>query len=200
MLTMARVRLTIAPSMTTGTAVHDWLPGPLTVNAMPLSAEELKQLYASNLALTGEDVEELSLALPYLGDVLSPEQFRVFVRTKMAIVRGPGVASGKERTVAAVADLCGSSSARVVADLRRAVNALSPEDYEKAYRRLAELTKKRGAFRRRAALIGRLAQGAPNWAAAVAARDGVHGGASVPGDAVAAWEWMLARQGRVFSD
>lgn len=199
----------MASGMSTGIATHAWLPGPLMVEEMPLSVEEVEQLYASNLALTREDAEELSLALPYLGDVLDPEQFRAFARRKMETKRTPANgeeaasaadgsserAGSSERTVAAVADLCGSSSAKVVTSLRTAVFALAPESYEAAYRRLAELSGKRGAFRMRAALMARLAPAAPNWAAAVAARWGVHGGGNVPGDVVAAWEWRRSQQG-----
>lgn len=171
---------------------------------MPLSVDELQQLYASNLILSEEDVSELSQPLPYLGDVLNPDQFVTFVRERMIVLPAAGSSSAtrdedtettSRRSLAAVADLCGLSSAKVVANLRKAVFDLSPEAYETAYDRLADLSGKRLAYRRRSALIAKLAQAAPNWAAAIAARKGTHAGGSIPGNAVAAWEWRQAQQG-----
>jgi hypothetical protein len=188
--------------MTAGVSAHDWLPGPLT-GQMPLSIDELQQLYASNLVLTEEDISELSQVLPYLGDVLSPEQFRAFVLKRWTVIKGDlgsqftpeeNVAATSERTLAAVADLCGSSSAKVVVNLRKAVYELSSVDYQAAYERLADLSRKRDAYRKRTALIGKLAQAAPNWAAAITARKGAHAGGNIPGDAVAAWNWQQARE------
>lgn len=196
-------RSTITTIMTEDVSPHDWLPGPLTAGSMPLSVEEIQHLYASNLVLTEEDVSELSQALPYLGDILSPEHFGDFVRKRMIVLPSTlsssdadeGTQATSKRTLAAVADLCGSSSAKVVANLRNAVYALSLEAYEAAYARLVDLSDKRKAYRRRNALIATLAQAAPNWAAEIVARRGAHARGEVPGDVIAAWRWRQAQQG-----
>lgn len=171
---------------------------------MPLSTDELQELYASNLLLTPEDVAELSQALPYLGDVLNPDQFRAFVLRQNSAARtgsnrdpDQGVAAHSEPTVAVVADLCGSSSAKVVLDLRKAVGNLLAETYEAAYGRLVDLSGKRETFRRRNALIAKLALAAPNWAEAIAQRAGVHAAGNIPGDPIAAWHWRQRQQDQV---
>lgn len=173
---------------------------------MPLSTDELQELYASNLLVTEEDVAELSQALPYLGDVLRPEQFRAFVLKEKSAARAVVINQVKpdkdaeahcDPTVAVVADLSGSSSAKVVLDLRKAVGNLSPEAYEAAYGKLEALSRKRETFRRRNALIGKLAQAAPNWAEAIAQRSGVHAAGNIPGDSVAAWHWRQTQQDQI---
>ena len=180
---------------------HDWLPGPLGEGPLPLTADELKQLYELNDALTEEELSELSQTLPYVGDVLTPVQFNRFVLRRA----NPGKAAaanqaiegeGAEQTVAVVADLCGSSDANVVQALRRAVVALSPEDYEAAYGQLVALIRKREAFQTRKTLLAKLARVAPNWASAIASRQGVHGRGTVPGDADAAWRWRQANEAK----
>jgi hypothetical protein len=194
--------------------VHDWLPGPLKQGApMPLSVSELTELYASNISLTEDEISELSCSLPYLGDLLTPAQFVQLLQEGEDLARDaeltPSPARGEiellrephqirqdkfDSTMAAVEDLCGPSSAKVVMNLRSAIRAKSPLEYEEAHRRLADLTKKTKVYKMRIALIAKLAQAAPNWSAAITRRDGVHGGGSIPGDAAAAWQWRQEQQ------
>jgi hypothetical protein len=180
---------------------------------MPLSISELTELYASNIILTEDEISELSCSLPYLGDLLTPTQFIQLLKEGEDLARDtelPSPATGGEiehsqehrkirqhkfdSTMAAVEDLCGPSSAKIVTSLRSAIRAKSPLEYEEAHRRLADLTKKTKVYRTRSAMIAKLAQTAPNWSAAIIRRDGVHGGGSIPGDAVAAWQWRQEQQ------
>jgi hypothetical protein len=191
--------------------VHDWLPGPLKQGApMPLSISELTELYASNVSLTEDEISELSFSLPYLGDLLTPTQFVQLLQEGEDLARDASSAARGEvenvreqrrirqdkfdSTMAAVEDLCGPSSAKVVMSLRSAIRAKSSLEYEEAHRRLADLTKKTKVYKVRSALIAKLAQAAPNWSAAIVRRDGVHGGGSIPGDVAAAWQWRQEQQ------
>lgn len=181
---------------------HDWLPGPLGEGPLPLSADELKQLYASNVALTDEDVSDLSQSLPYVGDVLTPTQFNRFAMRRKNLGRFDAGGETRdtegsgEQTVAAVADLCGTSSAKVVQALRSAVVALSPDEYEVAYGRLITVSQKREAFQTRKTLLTKLARVAPTWANAIATRQGIHASGTLPGDADAAWRWRQAHEAK----
>jgi hypothetical protein len=194
--------------------VHDWLPGPLKQGApMPLSISELTELYASNISLTEDEVSELSCSLPYLGDLLTPTQFVQLLQEGEDLARDAESSSSAARgevenireqrqirqdkfesTMAAVEDLCGPSSAKVVMSLRSAIRAKSPLEYEEAHRRLADLTKKTKVYKMRSVLVAKLAQAAPNWSAAIIRRDGVHAGGSIPGDVAAAWQWRQEQQ------
>jgi len=56
--------------------VHGWIPGPLQPGeALPLSASEIRELYASTETLTLEDEAELARPLPAMKALLSPEDF-----------------------------------------------------------------------------------------------------------------------------
>lgn len=55
---------------------HAWLPGPVTPGApLPLSLEELEQLYATNTVLTREEERELEVTLPPRARVLGALPF-----------------------------------------------------------------------------------------------------------------------------
>jgi hypothetical protein len=184
--------------------MNTWLPGPVNEGAaIPLSLLELAELYASNMSLTEDEIAELSQPLPYLGDLLTLEQFNKLIKEGDLLEERKGLDSrafaqdqllqerqqAHDRTLAAVEDLCGPSSAEVVRNLRRAIRDKSSSQYEQALKRLADLTKKTRTFRKRNALLAKLAQAAPNWASAIRSRDGVHAEGKIPGDAEAAWRW-----------
>ncbi|HZR09952.1 MAG TPA: AAA domain-containing protein, partial [Myxococcales bacterium] len=55
---------------------HAWIPAPIqAAAALPLSAAEIAELYASSEKLTVEDEKELAHPLPELKALLSPEEF-----------------------------------------------------------------------------------------------------------------------------
>ena len=58
----------------------EWIPGSLkSLVGLPLTAEEVTALYATNAELTDHDIAELRCELPKLTDLLSPEDFRSVV-------------------------------------------------------------------------------------------------------------------------
>lgn len=78
----------------------------------------------------------------------------------------------------------------VVADrLRSAVEEGDPVRYAAAYRRLLELLARKPVLEKRAALLSKMKASAPEWAARVRAREGVHGDERAPGNPQAAWLW-----------
>ncbi len=180
--------------MTNSVEVNDWLPGPVEKDAaMPLSVAEVGELYATNLSLTDAEISELTQPLPYLSDLLTVEQFRQLLSEGQALHSSEQRQRVYERTMKAVEDLCGRSSADVVMALRSAIRAKQPREYERALERLAELTKKTKIFRTRNALLAKLAPAAPNWADAIRRREGAHAGGAPPGDAAAAWQWRQSQ-------
>ncbi|MHB1047982.1 MAG: AAA domain-containing protein [Thermoanaerobaculia bacterium] len=72
--------------------------------------------------------------------------------------------------------------------LLRALVARDASAYAAGYARREELERKAAALLRRKELLGRVAVVAPEWAAAIEARAGAHGGESVPGSVVEAWK------------
>lgn len=55
---------------------HEWLPGPLVLGApVPLSTEELRELYATNSALSPEEEHELDVSLPPRDQVVTTSVF-----------------------------------------------------------------------------------------------------------------------------
>src|SRR5262249_22313935 len=62
---------------------HGWIPGSvLPKTALPLSPEELSDLYRTNVALSQEDEHELSGDLPDPIDLPNPDQFEAMVRER----------------------------------------------------------------------------------------------------------------------
>ncbi len=56
--------------------LHDWIPGPIQENAeIPLSSQELRDLYALNAKITSEDEGLLTSELPDLDRLPSPKEF-----------------------------------------------------------------------------------------------------------------------------
>ncbi len=56
--------------------IHDWIPGPVQENAeIPLSPQELKDLYALNAKVTPEDEAMLTSELPDIEKLPTPKEF-----------------------------------------------------------------------------------------------------------------------------
>jgi len=63
--------------------VHGWIPGPVVAQVpLPLSHDELAELYRTNVSISQEDERELSGALPGPELLLNPEQFEAMVRNR----------------------------------------------------------------------------------------------------------------------
>src|SRR5438445_581788 len=61
--------------------VHGWIPAPVEAGAaLPLSAAEIKELYASSEGLSVEDERELRQPLPEAKALLSPDEFEQAVQ------------------------------------------------------------------------------------------------------------------------
>lgn len=64
-----------------GRGIHEWIPRPVHLGAeLPLSQEELAELYATNLAVTPEDESEIKSDLPDPAQLPSPDEFALLVR------------------------------------------------------------------------------------------------------------------------
>jgi len=97
------------------------------------------------------------------------------------------------------------TESRVIASLREAVASLDCKAYRRAHTRLVELEELRRNQQRRNILLAEIETAAPDWAAAIRARRGPHGSATVPGDPSQAWVWRqihdeLLRRARVSID
>src|SRR5882762_148081 len=97
------------------------------------------------------------------------------------------------------------TDSRAIASLREAVNSLDGKAYRRAHTRLLELHELRRNQQRRNILLAQIETAAPDWAAAIRARSGPHGSATVPGDPPQAWMWRqindeLHRRARVSID
>ena len=86
--------------------------------------------------------------------------------------------------------------------LTDAVERRDPEAYRIAFENLSQYAQRKPWIERRMHLLGRLAgpnsQGsvASAWAMAIWRRAGMHGAATIPGDALAAWDWLQLLQER----
>ena len=107
-----------------------------------------------------------------------------WIRTEAALskIRSHLVESGKDVAVA-----------RVISRFRTAVDQLDAKTYKEAFTRLADLEHRRIELKLRLAILAKLENVAPAWAAAVRDRIGVHGTRELPGDAIAAWLWLQLR-------
>jgi very-short-patch-repair endonuclease len=90
----------------------------------------------------------------------------------------------------------------VTGNLLRAVIALDGAGYREAFSRLMDLYERSQHLERRQELLQALAKTAPAWAAAISAREGIHGEGQVPAGTAQAWLWRqlndeLDRRGRV---
>ena len=69
-----------------GAGKHDWIPGPLAFgNPLPLTVNELLDLYSTNKAVTDEDERELSASLPSPDSLLSPLDFAQIVAQRQGL-------------------------------------------------------------------------------------------------------------------
>ena len=96
----------------------------------------------------------------------------------------------------------GGSGPGVATNLLKAVMALDAAGYREAFLRLLDLYERRQHLERRHELLRALAKAAPAWAAAISAREGIHGDGQVPPGTTPAWLWRqltdeLDRRGRV---
>lgn len=65
-----------------------WIPGPLPVGApVPLSTNELLELYSTNKSTTQEDENELGPALPDPGELISAAEFSELVRERRDLAK-----------------------------------------------------------------------------------------------------------------
>jgi very-short-patch-repair endonuclease len=71
-----------ARKVTQEQAAHGWIPGPVVEGALPLSHEELCELYRTNVYLSREDEHELSGNLPEPALLPKPEEFEAMVRER----------------------------------------------------------------------------------------------------------------------
>ncbi len=72
-----------AKRLSAGKNVHDWIPGEVTAFApLPLSPGELAELYALNMQLEPDEERQLSLTLPNLDHLLTPEAFTETLKTR----------------------------------------------------------------------------------------------------------------------
>ena len=63
-----------------GEGVNDWIPAPVELGiSLPLSLEELVELYRLNDELSKDDEEEMSLKLPELDNLFPPDRFEQMV-------------------------------------------------------------------------------------------------------------------------
>jgi very-short-patch-repair endonuclease len=96
----------------------------------------------------------------------------------------------------------GGSGRWVATNFLNAVVALDGAGYREAFLRLMDLYERRQHFERRHELLRTLAETAPAWAAAIAAREGIHGDGQVPPGTAQGWLWRqlkdeLDRRARV---
>lgn len=63
-----------------------WLPGPITLGAsLPLSKNELLELYHSNAVISAKDEREMALLLPETGKLLAPVDFENLITAQTQI-------------------------------------------------------------------------------------------------------------------
>ena len=77
----------------------------------------------------------------------------------------------------------------VCSNLMKAVSERDPDAYGKAFARLKEVYEKSDILKKRTEMLEKLKEAAPEWAAAIAAREGIHGLPTVPDNVEGAWKW-----------
>lgn len=147
------------------------------------------------LSAAGFDVDRFLAGQPpepsAIGDLLRLARALVEALPPVLHARANAIALYRlDTTLAAILQaLRPYAGAPVVDRLRAAVVAGDGVAYRAAYQHLSELKMLEDEARRREDLLARLEPEAPAWAAAVRARDGVHGRPEPPGDPAAAWLW-----------
>ncbi|HKC60121.1 MAG TPA: AAA domain-containing protein [Myxococcales bacterium] len=145
-----------------------------------------------------DSTEGLLHRLKEVAGVLLPAAFQA--RKDMA--RFGQVTAEIESLRAALALPPDGTPARVLSQLSRAAERLSPADYRDAHQRLAGLDRQRKIAARRRDLLLALQAAAPAWAKAIHERRAPHDAPSPPGDPQAAWLWRqlhdeLERRGKM---
>lgn len=77
--------------------------------------------------------------------------------------------------------ICGS--------LVKAVSERDSDAYSRAFAQLKEVYEKSEVLKKRNEMLDKLKEAAPEWAAAIAAREGMHGLPAVPENIESAWKW-----------
>lgn len=95
----------------------------------------------------------------------------------------------RDELVSRLSNMCTKYRSEAMRDLSRAALHGDVRAYETSFLRLTVLNDARQTAMRRNQLLERLEAVAPEWAAQIAVRDGIHGGAQLPGDVKKAWLW-----------
>jgi len=95
----------------------------------------------------------------------------------------------RDELVSRLSNMCTKYRSEAMRDLSRAALHGDVRAYETAFLRLTALNDARQTAMRRNQLLERLEAVAQEWATRIAVRDGVHGGAELPGDVKKAWLW-----------
>jgi len=82
-----------------------------------------------------------------------------------------------------------AAKTEVVQHLRSAVTSYAPQAYQEAYERLVYLQERYQELQHRSTFLAKLEKCAPQWAAAIRRREGIHGRAELPENPEAAWTW-----------
>jgi very-short-patch-repair endonuclease len=81
------------------------------------------------------------------------------------------------------------TGSRVTAQLAASAARLDSVAYAEAYSRLAGICSRHPLFDLRRSLLSQLGTAAPDWAACIRNRQGIHGVGEIPGDPIQAWTW-----------
>jgi len=108
---------------------------------------------------------------------------REAVATRLSVVRRRRA----EHVLAGLRQQLAGQGGQIASSLRGAIDERDATGYAEAHEALAGLTRKVEAWGERRALLDRLENVAPAWAAAIRDRRGVHGQPIVAGDVGAAW-------------
>jgi len=82
-----------------------------------------------------------------------------------------------------------AARAEVVQRLQYAVASYAPQAYQEAYERLVDLQDRHKELQYRSTYLAKLEKMAPQWAAVIRRREGIHGNAAPPEQLGAAWIW-----------
>ena len=82
-----------AKEIKAGVAAHDWIPGPVTRNSLPLNESEIRELYTSNTALALNDEALLGRSRPRSSRLIQPADFAKLAETR----RSASTKSAKRR-------------------------------------------------------------------------------------------------------
>lgn len=138
-------------------------------------------------ATTGQEAGRTGFAL---GRHLLTEKLPEVVRTRLGITRQLRAQRLLEEDV----KLLRRGHGPVVARHLAAVRDRDEVDYEASFGAIRRLSAKRVGLEYRRELLARLRPAASEWAAAIARREGKHGGDVLPGDPSLGWRWRQLKQ------